>query len=54
MNKKIVLLILILVFVLLIGSASVLYSQLGQNLAPNQLASQPTEASPKQIGRAHV
>ena len=43
MNKKILLLILILVFVLLIGGASALYSQLGDQFAPDQLATQPTE-----------
>ena len=45
MNKKILLLVLILVFVLLIGGASVLYSQLGQELAPDQLATQPPQTT---------
>ena len=44
MNKKKTLLILILVFVLLLGGAYFLYSQLGQDYAPDQLATQvPTE-----------
>ncbi len=41
MNKKLLLLILILVFALLLGGASVLYSQLGENLAPEQLSTNP-------------
>ena len=45
MNKKIILLILVLVFVLLIGGASVLYSQLGQGLAPDQLSTQPPQTT---------
>ena len=45
MNKKILLLILIVALVLLIGGASVLYSQLGQDLAPDQLATQPPQTT---------
>lgn len=45
MNKKIIVLILILVFVLLLGGASALYSQLEDDLAPEQLATQTTGAS---------
>lgn len=40
MNQKKTLFILILVFVFLIGGASVLYSRLGASLAPDQLAVQ--------------
>ena len=44
MNKKKTLLILILVFILLLGGAYFLYRQLGQDFAPDQLATQvPTE-----------
>ena len=46
MNKKYKLLILILVFVLLIGGASALYSRLSTQMAPNRLAVQETEAPP--------
>ena len=42
MNKKKLVLILILVFVLLLGGAYFLYNQLSQNLAPDQLATQPS------------
>ena len=42
-NKK-TLLILVLVFALLLGGAYVLYSRLGENWSPEQLATQPTEA----------
>jgi thiol-disulfide isomerase/thioredoxin len=44
MNKKYKLLILILVFVLLIGGASVLYSRLSAQMAPDRLAVQETQA----------
>ena len=37
MDKKKNIVILVLVFVLLIGGASVLYTQLGKNGAPDQL-----------------
>lgn len=51
MNKKKIVLILILVFVLVLGGAGVLYQQLGKDLAPDQLATQaaqPTEAAPQE------
>ena len=44
MNSKKTLLILLLVLAILIGGASVLYTRLGQNLAPEQLAVQPTQS----------
>ena len=44
MNSKKTLLILFLVLAFLIGGASVLYTRLGQNLAPEQLAVQPTQS----------
>jgi len=40
MNKKRTLLLLVFVFALLLGGASVLYSRLGQTLSPDQLAVQ--------------
>ena len=43
MNNKRTLLILIAVFVLLVAGASVLYTQLGAELAPEQLATEPTQ-----------
>ena len=43
-NKKTVMIIL-LVFVLILGGASVLYNRLGENLAPEQLAEQAPQAS---------
>jgi len=51
MNSKKTLLILIAVLVLLIGGASVLYSRLGQSLAPDQLAVQET-LPPEETGAA--
>ena len=48
-NKK--LLIILLVFLLVIGGAYVLYNQLGQDVLPDQLATQPapekTEPTPE-------
>ena len=41
MNKKLVVLILVLIFVGLLIGASILYTRLGQDLAPEQLATQP-------------
>ena len=40
MNKKKIIMILILVFVLILGGAGILYKQLGQKLAPDLLATQ--------------
>lgn len=40
MNKKKIIMILVLVFVLILGGAGILYKQLGQKLAPNLLATQ--------------
>ena len=40
MNKKKIIMILFLVFVLILGGAGILYNQLGQKLAPNLLATQ--------------
>ena len=40
MNKKKIIIILVLVFVLILGGAGILYKQLGQKLAPNLLATQ--------------
>ena len=42
MGQKTKLIILLLAFVLLIGGASVLYNSLGQTVAPDQLAIQPS------------
>ena len=44
MNKKTVVLILVLVFVVLLVGASVLYTRLGQSVAPEQLATEPSPA----------
>ena len=44
MNKKTVVLILIVIFVALLVVASVLYTKLGQTAVPEQLATQPTAA----------
>ncbi len=52
MAKKKIVLILILVFVLLIGSAYVLYTRLEPSLAPDQLAAQTTKAADDQQGSA--
>lgn len=41
MNKKLVVLILVLIFVGLLIGTSILYTRLGQDLAPEQLATQP-------------
>ena len=46
MNNKKVLLILALVLVLLIAGASVLYNNLSQSMAPDQLATQEPTAAP--------
>ena len=46
MNNKKVLLILVLVLVLLIAGASVLYKNLSQSMAPDQLATQEPTAAP--------
>lgn len=51
MNKKLLLLILVLVFVLLLGGASALYSQLEQDLTPEQLATQPTETAGETVSQ---
>ena len=40
MDKKIVIIILVLAFVLVLGGAGILYHQLGQKLAPDLLATQ--------------
>ena len=48
MNKKKIIKILVLVFVLILGGAGILYKQLGQKLAPNLLATQtPQEPNPQ-------
>ena len=46
MNNKKVLLILVLVFVLLMGSAYVLYTQMSQGMDHPQLATQPQQTQP--------
>ena len=47
MNKKKIIMILILVFILVLGGAGILYKQLGQELAPDLLATQaPQESQP--------
>jgi len=50
MNKKKALPILIVVFVLLIGGASVLYNRLGAQMAPDRLAVQETQPPEQQEG----
>ena len=50
MDKKKNIVILVLVFVLLIGGASVLYTQLGKNAAPDQLQIQGGEQDKKDSG----
>ena len=52
MAKKKMVLILILVFVLLLGGAYVLYTQLEPSLAPDQLAAQTTNAADDQNNSA--
>ena len=47
MDKKKITMILILVFILVLGGAGILYKQLGQELAPDLLATQaPQESQP--------
>ena len=47
MNKKKIIMILILAFILVLGGAGILYKQLGQKLAPDLLATQaPQESQP--------
>ena len=47
MNKKKIIMILILVFIFVLGGAGILYKQLGQKLAPDLLATQaPQESQP--------
>lgn len=48
MNKKRNFVIILLLFVLLLGGASVLYAKLGQNLNPNQLAVQEQTETEKE------
>ena len=49
MNKKTIIMILILVFILVLGGAGILYKQLGQKLAPDLLATQaPQESQPSE------
>ena len=43
MDKKIVIIILVLAFVLVLGGAGILYHQLGQKLTPDLLATQATQ-----------
>ena len=43
MDKKIVIIILVLAFVLVFGGAGILYHQLGQKLTPDLLAAQATQ-----------
>ena len=43
MDKKIVIIILVLAFVLVLGGAGILYNQLGQKLTPDLLATQATQ-----------
>ena len=43
MDKKIVIIILVLAFVLVLGGAGILYNQLGQKLAPDLLATQAAQ-----------
>ena len=45
MKSKKTVMIILLVFVLILGGASVLYNRLGENLAPEQLAEQAPQAS---------
>lgn len=40
MNKKKIIMIFVLVFILILGGAGILYKQLGQKLAPDLLATQ--------------
>ena len=47
MNKKKIIMIFVLVFILILGGAGILYKQLGQKLAPDLLATQaPQESQP--------
>ena len=53
MNKKTIIMILILVFILVLGGAGILYKQLGQKLAPDLLATQaPQESQPAENSTA--
>ena len=50
MDKKIVIIILVLAFVLVLGGAGILYNQLGQKLAPDLLATQaPQETEAAEV-----
>ena len=57
MDKKIVIIILVLAFVLVLGGAGILYHQLGQKLTPDLLATQAaqeTEAAEASAPPAHT
>ena len=50
MNNKRILAVLVLVFALLLGGAYVMYAQLGQTLAPDQLAAQEPQKPQETTG----
>lgn len=51
MNSKIKLIVIVVAFAVLVGGAYVLYTQLGQQFAPDQLATQPTQPTNTQAGQ---
>ena len=53
MNKKKIIKILVLVFVLILGGAGILYKQLGQKLAPNLLATQTPQEPESTESKGH-
>lgn len=50
MNNKIKLIVIILAFVVLLGGAYVLYTQLGDQFAPDQLSTQPPQTTQSTTG----
>ena len=49
MNKKVIVLGLVLLFVVMMAGASVLYNRLGEAAAPEQLAVQPTQPAEESV-----
>ena len=50
MNSKVKLIVIILVFAVLLGGAYVLYTQLGEQFAPDQLSTQPAQTTQSTTG----
>ena len=49
MNKKLWVLILVVIFVVVLAGASTLYDKLGQSAAPEQIVTQPTQENAPQL-----